>query len=59
MLVANNLFTKGAGFQTDTNVVTFIMPDKNISLDPCTKEELGYKILKTMQGIEERRKPSC
>ena len=59
MLVANNLFTKGAGFQTDTNVVTFVMPNENISLDPCTKEELGYKILKTMQGIEERRKSPC
>ena len=56
MLIANNLFTKGAGFQTDTNVVTLLLPEQNISIDQCTKEELGYKILKTMQVILERRK---
>lgn len=59
MLIANNLFTKGAGFQTDTNVVTLLLPEKNIPLEPCTKEELGYKILKTMLDIEERRIQIC
>ena len=55
MLIANNLFTKGAGFKTDTNVVTLLLPDQNIELEPCTKEKLGYIILQTMQDIEERR----
>lgn len=59
MLIANNLFTKGAGFNTDTNVVTLLLPDKNIPFETCTKEQLGYEILKTMRSIEERRKSKC
>ncbi len=55
MLIANNLFTKGAGFQTDTNVVTLFKKDKIEQLPMLSKEELGYVILKTMQQIEMER----
>lgn len=52
MLIANNLFTQGAGFQTDTNVVTLLEKDKNTKLPMLSKEELGYKILQNMKKIE-------
>ncbi len=58
MLIANNLFTKGAGFQTDTNVVTLFKKDKAENLPMLSKEELGYLILKTMKQIE-MEKETC
>ncbi|EOS61835.1 phosphopantothenoylcysteine decarboxylase/phosphopantothenate-cysteine ligase [Firmicutes bacterium M10-2] len=54
LLVANNLFTKGAGFQTSTNVVTIFFPDKKIDLEPMSKEEVGRYILTTMKELEEK-----
>lgn len=53
LLVANNLFTKGAGFQTSTNVVTIFFPDDKVELGTLTKEEVGETILKTMKTLEE------
>lgn len=58
MLIANNLFTKGAGFQTDTNVVTLLQKNKIEHLPMLSKEELGYLILKTMRQIE-MEKETC
>lgn len=52
MLIANNLFTNGAGFQTDTNIVTLLRQNDSQHLPKCSKEELGYKILETMKEIE-------
>ncbi|MCF0105993.1 MAG: bifunctional phosphopantothenoylcysteine decarboxylase/phosphopantothenate--cysteine ligase CoaBC [Holdemanella sp.] len=52
MLIANNLFTEGAGFKTDTNVVTLLKKNETIHLPKLTKEELGYKILETLQELE-------
>lgn len=52
MLIANNLFTAGAGFQTDTNIVTLLTKNNSKPLPKCSKEELGYTILETMQKIE-------
>ena len=45
MIVANNLKTKGAGFGTDTNVVTFITKDTTRQLELMTKEEVADEIL--------------
>lgn len=45
MIVANNLKTKGAGFGTDTNVITMITPDREISLDIMTKSQVSHRIL--------------
>lgn len=54
MIVANNLRTEGAGFGTDTNVVTFIHPDKTETLAQMSKYELGRKILHTLLQKQER-----
>ena len=58
MLIANNLFTEGAGFQTDTNVVTLFKRNSIDHLPKQSKEELGYTILKTMKEIE-MEKEAC
>lgn len=54
LLVGNNLFTEGAGFQTDTNVVTIFEKDgTQFTLPLSSKQEVAYTILKTMKEIEE------
>lgn len=45
MIVANNLKVEGAGFAGDTNVVTIITKDEEVSLDKMTKEEAACQIL--------------
>ena len=45
MIVANNVKVSGAGFGTDTNVVTFIKKDSVEELPIMTKEEVANRIL--------------
>jgi phosphopantothenoylcysteine decarboxylase/phosphopantothenate--cysteine ligase len=45
MIVANNLKEKGAGFGTDTNVVTIITGEDEKQLELMSKEEVSNKIL--------------
>lgn len=45
MIVANNLKVEGAGFAGDTNVVTIITGQGEVSLGKMTKEETASKIL--------------
>lgn len=45
MIVANNVKVSGAGFGTDTNVVTFIKKDSVEELPIMTKEEVADRIL--------------
>ena len=45
MIVANNLKVKGAGFGTDTNVVTLITEDEVKELDILSKEDVAKCIL--------------
>ncbi|MCI8454022.1 MAG: bifunctional phosphopantothenoylcysteine decarboxylase/phosphopantothenate--cysteine ligase CoaBC [Lachnospiraceae bacterium] len=45
MIVANNLKVEGAGFGTDTNVVTFIRKEKEIQLERMPKEEVADRLL--------------
>lgn len=45
MIVANNLNVDGAGFGTDTNVVTIITPDRVTQLDKMSKAEVANKII--------------
>ena len=45
MIVANNLKVEGAGFGTDTNVVTIITKDREIALEKMTKEEVAHRLL--------------
>ena len=44
MIVANNLRVQGAGFATDTNVVTLITKDQEVELPMLSKEEVASKI---------------
>lgn len=45
MIVANSLKTEGAGFGTDTNVVTLITEDGKTELPLMSKDEVAMKIL--------------
>lgn len=51
MIVANNLKVAGAGFGTDTNVVTLIEPDGEQALPMLSKEEVGDAILNRMAAF--------
>ena len=45
MIVANNVKVAGAGFGTDTNVVTFITDDDTEQLEIMSKESVAMKLL--------------
>ena len=45
MIVANNLRTQGAGFGTDTNVVTLITAGGANELPKMSKEDVAHAIL--------------
>ena len=45
MIVANNLRTEGAGFGTETNVVTLIREDGQVELPKLSKLEVSHRIL--------------
>lgn len=52
MIVANNLKVKGAGFGTDTNVVTMITETEQIELPMLSKEEVAHRILDQLKNME-------
>ncbi|RGY97246.1 bifunctional phosphopantothenoylcysteine decarboxylase/phosphopantothenate--cysteine ligase CoaBC [Clostridium sp. AM58-1XD] len=55
MIVANNLKVEGAGFGTDTNVVTLITKDREEELEKMTKEEVANRLLDVIvKEMEER-----
>ena len=45
MIVANNLKQAGAGFGTDTNIVTFITKNQTIELPLLSKDEVAEKLI--------------
>ena len=45
MIAANSLKVEGAGFGGDTNVITIITEDEEVSLELMSKEEAASKIL--------------
>lgn len=45
MICANSLRTAGAGFGTDTNVITLITPDRELELPLLSKEDAAHRIL--------------
>ena len=51
MIVANNLKQEGAGFGTDTNVVTLITKDGCLELPVMSKEDVAIHIIDTIQSI--------
>lgn len=50
MIVANNLRTQGAGFGTDTNVVTLITKDEARELPIMSKDDVAQAIFDTILG---------
>ncbi len=55
MIAANNLKMAGAGFQGDTNVITLITQDEEVSLDLMSKEEAAVKILDKILFMREEQ----
>lgn len=54
MIVANNLRQEGAGFGTDTNVVTILTREDTIELPLMSKEEVADRLLDCILGKKER-----
>lgn len=54
MIVANNLKQEGAGFGTDTNIVTFLTKDCAEELPIMSKEEVADKLLDFILNRRER-----
>lgn len=54
MIAANNLRQAGAGFGTDTNILTLITAREEISLELMSKEEAAHRLLD--QILEMRRR---
>ena len=51
MIAANNLKVEGAGFKTDTNVLTLITQNEEVSLDMMSKEDAAGVILDRIKGM--------
>lgn len=51
MICANNLKVEGAGFKTDTNVLTLITKNEEVSLDMMSKEDAAGVILDRIKGM--------
>lgn len=54
MIVANNLSVAGAGFGTDTNVVTLITRDGEEALEKMSKDEVAHQILNRIFGQKQQ-----
>lgn len=54
MIVANNLKERGAGFETDTNIVTMITPDQIFELELMSKEEVAFHLLDKILEIKNK-----
>ena len=55
MVAANNLKVAGAGFQGDTNVLTLITQDEDVSLQLMSKEDAANVILDKILAIQNER----
>lgn len=55
MVAANNLKVPGAGFQGDTNVLTLITQDEDVSLQLMSKEDAANVILDKILSIMKER----
>ncbi|MBS6643301.1 MAG: bifunctional phosphopantothenoylcysteine decarboxylase/phosphopantothenate--cysteine ligase CoaBC [Clostridiaceae bacterium] len=55
MVVANNLKVEGAGFGTDTNVVTLITKDSVTELEKMSKQEAAHRILTAINDMIYRK----
>ncbi|MCD8231484.1 MAG: bifunctional phosphopantothenoylcysteine decarboxylase/phosphopantothenate--cysteine ligase CoaBC [Clostridiales bacterium] len=60
MIVANNLKVAGAGFGTDTNVITMITPDSETELPLMSKQEAAGEVLdEIMRRFSKAENISC
>lgn len=58
MIVANNLREEGAGFQTDTNIISIIdRSGKVFQLDKMTKKDAAHRILDHIQTLHKMKGP--
>ena len=55
MVAANNLKVAGAGFQGDTNVLTLITKDEDVSLQLMSKEDAANVILDKILSMTNER----
>ena len=55
MIVANNLKVEGAGFGTDTNVITILTEEKELELPQMSKEEAANRILDELIKLLKQR----
>ena len=55
LIAGNNVKVAGAGFGTDTNVVTLITRDGALQLPLMSKEEVAMKLLDTLLDLAENR----
>jgi phosphopantothenoylcysteine decarboxylase/phosphopantothenate--cysteine ligase len=51
MIVANSIKEIGAGFGTDTNIVTMITKDSMTELPILSKEEVAVKLLTALSEL--------
>lgn len=59
MIVANSLREEGAGFGTDTNIVTIIDSNgKEIRLDKMTKSQVAHRILDHVKTLKKKKGPA-
>ena len=57
MIVANNLREAGAGFKTDTNIITMIDRNgKTVALDKMTKKDAAHRILDHIKTLMPKKK---
>lgn len=57
MIVANNLREAGAGFKTDTNIITMIDRNgKTVALDKMTKKDAAHRILDHIKTLKPKKK---
>lgn len=52
VVIANSLCVDGAGFGSDTNIVSVLTHKTQYQLPLMSKEELGHKILDVIKGLE-------
>ena len=52
LIVANNLKVEGAGFGTDTNVLTIISKEKETQLSLMSKEDAADRVLDAVMELK-------
>jgi len=57
LIVANDVFQEGAGFDTDTNIVTLVFPDgRKLALDKMLKFDVANRILDEVVALRQSRR---